>query len=83
MWRKYASRGLRDGFPCHRVPPGGRRAKALGLRYEARLCGLAQATKVAFVVSAEGFSPAATTHATKSMIIVAGVTGAPIEMSGA
>jgi len=36
-----------------------RRAEALGLHYEARLRGLPQATQVAFVTRAEGFSPPA------------------------
>jgi len=41
-----------------------RRAEALGLHNEARLRGLSQATQVAFVTLAEGFSP--TAAATKS-----------------
>jgi len=36
-----------------------RRDKSVGLLYEARLRGLPQATQVAFVLRAKGFSPMA------------------------
>jgi len=42
-----------------RADPISRRDKSLGLLYEARLRGLPQATKVAFVLRAKGFSPMA------------------------